>query len=153
MSSGDNALENYQKAFEWNKKTHNEYSLGKTYHQIGVLFHKQKRWTAAIENYNKALKWNKKTHNEHLIKMTYYQLGVFFEEQQNWGNSLENYFIALLMSHKFSVQGAEKGIIAAIKKNAKEVSEEMLYEVFQRVFKDCSESDRDQLWKSIFSVE
>ena len=84
------AMENYQKALEWEDKTGNQFDLGGTYHQIANLYADQGQWEPALENYQRALKWFDKTGNQ-FIGGTYHQIGDTYAAQQQWEAALHNY--------------------------------------------------------------
>ncbi len=90
QSDWEKALENYQKAIEWNEKTGQEHHLGNTYHQIGSVYEEQRNWKKALANYQKAIELNENARQEHELGATYHHIGMVYEQQRNWEKALEN---------------------------------------------------------------
>jgi len=95
------ALENYQQAIDWKTKTGNEFALGSTYHQIGMVYQEQRQWSLALENYQQAIDWNTKTGNEFELGGTYHQIGSVYEEQGELETALQWYEEAVLNMSDF----------------------------------------------------
>jgi tetratricopeptide (TPR) repeat protein len=70
----DESLFNYKKSIELFEKTNNLSAIGRSYHQIGMLFHDQNKFPEALENYQKAIEWFEKTNNLSAIGSSYHQI-------------------------------------------------------------------------------
>lgn len=68
---------------------------GKTFHQIGHVYEKQRQWEDALTNYNQALEWKEKLGYKSALGSTYYQIGMVYQKQRQWGEALNNYQLAL----------------------------------------------------------
>ncbi|HEX9511432.1 MAG TPA: tetratricopeptide repeat protein [Puia sp.] len=89
------ALQNYQQALEWYKKTDNEYEMGDTYHQIGEIYTKKQKWEVALQNYQKALEWKEKAGNQYALGSTYHQIGRLNEQIGKYKAAIDFYKKAL----------------------------------------------------------
>ena len=73
----------------WFEKTGQHQHVGKTYHQVGMVYQGQRDLPKALENYQEALVWYEKTGQHHHIGGTYHQVGRVYEEQRDWPKALE----------------------------------------------------------------
>jgi tetratricopeptide (TPR) repeat protein len=68
---------------------------GSVYHQIGIIYQRQRNWNDALKNYQQALESKEQTGQLYLLGSTYHQIGIIYHEQRNWNDALKNHQQAL----------------------------------------------------------
>jgi tetratricopeptide (TPR) repeat protein len=104
MHDFSQAHEHFRKSLLLQQQTRDPRNFGATYHQIGMVYHAQRRWDDALYNYKKALNCKKKVGLFHELGSCYHQIGRVYQEQRHYSEALDNYEQALAWKIKTGQQ-------------------------------------------------
>ncbi|MEA5256953.1 tetratricopeptide repeat protein [Arcicella aquatica] len=94
------ALTFYKKGIKKAIQTNDLNNVEGSYHQIGIVYQRQRIWDKALENFQKVIDLQKKNVPNKQLGNTYHQIGRVYEEQRIWDKALSNFQKAIDLQKK-----------------------------------------------------